>query len=38
MPMGWLYMAPTIGFGLVIWRLLQQILAEARALRQEAES
>lgn len=38
MPMGWLYMAPTIGFGLVIWRLTQRILVEARALRQEARS
>lgn len=33
MPMGWLYMAPTIGFGLVIWRLVQQIAQEFRALR-----
>jgi TRAP-type C4-dicarboxylate transport system permease small subunit len=33
LPMGWVYMAPVVGFGLVILRLLQRIAAEIRALR-----
>lgn len=37
LPMGWIYLAPTVGFALVIFRLLQSILAELRALRQEEQ-
>lgn len=32
-PMGWIYLAPTTGFALVIIRLIQQILAEIKILR-----
>uniref|UniRef100_UPI003342757D TRAP transporter small permease n=1 Tax=Castellaniella defragrans TaxID=75697 RepID=UPI003342757D len=35
LPMGWIYMAPTVGFALVLWRLAQEIVLEARSLRQE---
>lgn len=35
-PMGWIYLAPTVGFGLVLVRLLQQIFFEFKHL-QEAE-
>lgn len=33
LPMGWVYMAPVVGFGLAIIRLLQSIAAEVRAMR-----
>ena len=33
-PMGWIYLAPTVGFGLVLLRLLQQIHAEWRQLQE----
>lgn len=33
MPMGYLYLAPTVGFGLVIIRLLQRIYLEILTLR-----
>lgn len=31
-PMGWVYLAPTVGFGLVILRLLQRIVIEVKAV------
>ncbi len=34
--MGWIYLAPTISFGLVVLRLLQAIGDEVRAIRQGA--
>lgn len=34
-PMGWIYLAPTVGFGLVILRLLQRIAIEIKTLRSE---
>ncbi len=34
LPMGYMYLAPTIGFGLVILRLLQKILEEMQTMRQ----
>ncbi|HUH58942.1 MAG TPA: TRAP transporter small permease [Candidimonas sp.] len=37
LPMGWIYMAPTVGFGLVILRLLQRINIEVNAIRGEAQ-
>ncbi|NLC35632.1 MAG: TRAP transporter small permease [Alcaligenaceae bacterium] len=36
-PMGWIYLAPTVGFGLVILRLLQRIVIEVRTLRSEVQ-
>lgn len=36
LPMGWVYMAPVVGFGLVIIRLFQSIVAEVRAMRSGA--
>lgn len=33
LPMGWIYLAPTVGFALVIFRLLQSIVVELRSLR-----
>lgn len=35
LPMGWIYLAPTVGFGLVILRLLQRIAIEVKAIRGE---
>ncbi|OFS85616.1 C4-dicarboxylate ABC transporter [Oligella sp. HMSC05A10] len=32
-PMGYIYLAPTVGFGLVILRLLQKITQEIRTIR-----
>lgn len=37
-PMGYIYLAPTVGFGLVILRLLQKILQEVRIIRIERQS
>lgn len=34
--MGWIYLAPTVSFGLVVIRLLQAIAQEYRAIGQEA--
>lgn len=31
-PMGWVYLAPTVGFGLVILRLLQRIVIEVKTI------
>lgn len=36
LPMGWVYMAPVVGFGLVIIRLFQSIVAEVRSMRSGA--
>ncbi len=36
-PMGWIYLAPTVGFGLVILRLLQRIALEVCAIRSEVK-
>ncbi len=33
LPMGYVYMAPTVGFGLVVLRLLQKMAAEVRQIR-----
>lgn len=33
LPMGWIYLAPTTGFGLVIFRLLQEIYKEVGVMR-----
>lgn len=30
-PMGWIYLAPTVGFLLVIWRLAQNMMRELRS-------
>ncbi|NLY26503.1 MAG: TRAP transporter small permease [Alcaligenaceae bacterium] len=35
-PMGYIYMAPVVGFGLVILRLIQSIVGEIRAMRSGA--
>ena len=32
-PMGWVYLAPTVGFGLVVLRLLQRIIIEIKTIR-----
>lgn len=32
-PMGWVYLAPTVGFGLVILRLIQRIVIEIKTIR-----
>lgn len=32
-PMGWIYLAPTVGFGLVIVRLIQRIVIEIQSIR-----
>lgn len=34
-PMGWIYLAPTIGFGLTILRLLQRIVTEVKTIQGE---
>ncbi|WP_298014096.1 TRAP transporter small permease [uncultured Castellaniella sp.] len=34
--MGWIYLAPTLSFGLVVLRLLQAVSGEIRAIRQGA--
>ncbi|NYT24555.1 TRAP transporter small permease [Alcaligenaceae bacterium] len=36
-PMGWIYLAPTVGFGLVILRLLQRIVIEVKTIRGEVQ-
>lgn len=36
LPMGWIYLAPTVGFGLVIIRLLQRIAIDINAIRSGA--
>jgi len=33
LPMGYVYMAPTVGFGLVIFRILQKIHEEVQMIR-----
>lgn len=33
LPMGWVYLAPTTGFALVVFRLLQEIVKEVAVLR-----
>ncbi|WP_088156978.1 TRAP transporter small permease [Achromobacter xylosoxidans] len=38
LPMGLIYLAPTVGFGLVILRLIQSIFVELGALRQGARA
>jgi len=35
-PMGWIYLAPTVGFALVVIRLLQRIALEIKTIRTEA--
>jgi len=34
-PMGWVYLAPTVGFGLVLIRLAQHIITEIKAIRSD---
>lgn len=36
-PMAWIYLAPTVGFGLVILRLLQRIVIEIKTIRGEVQ-
>ena len=36
-PMAWIYMAPTVGFGLVILRLIQRIVIEVQTIRSEVQ-
>lgn len=36
-PMGWIYLAPTVGFSLTILRLLQRIGIEIKTIRSEAK-
>lgn len=37
-PMGYIYLAPAVGFGLVILRLLQKIMQQIRIIRIEEQS